>query len=118
MKILHKYEDGTLKVAYKNGEISLLPPVSTLDVKIMVMRGDDIFTIPIAGGVPVKIENEEDAKWIRVAGITEKELIHKVIINTGLTTAHSLGEGAINRFIGLLRPLYFLFGKKEKPEKT
>lgn len=104
MKILHKYEDGTLKIAYSNGEIGLLPPVEMIDTKIMVIKGDNTYSVTLAG-IPSEIEGIEDARWLRICGTHYSEILFKVIVNAGMVVAKALGPSAFFHFTKCIIPI-------------
>ncbi len=116
MKILHKYEDGTLKVVLDNGEITLISPIQDIEIKILVKKGDTLISVPIAGGLPTEIKCESDAEWMKLSATTDKmELIYKAMGNAGLIVARALENNKIT--YDLLSRLSdireILFGKKE-----
>lgn len=104
MKVLHKYDDGTLKIAYLNGEIGLLPPVQMIDAKILVIKGDSTYSITLAG-IPTEIEGAEDARWSRICGFHFSEILFKVIVNAGMVVAKALGPEAFTHFARCILPI-------------
>ena len=121
MKILHRYEDGTLKVVYQNGKVGLYKPsgdkpkvnsdVKDVELKILMRVDGKIYTIPISGGLPA--ETDQSA-WIRISGSTYSELIYKVIVNAGMLCGHALGHSAQHYFISNIFAIKeALFGKEE-----
>lgn len=104
MKILHKYEDGTLKIAYLNGEIGLLPPVQMLDVKMLIIKGDNTYSITI-GGIPTEIAGIDDAFWIRICGYHFSEILFKIIVNAGMIAAKAMGPEAFAHFAKCIIPI-------------
>lgn len=113
MKILHKYGDGTMKVAYKDGQIGLLPPIEMIDVKMMVIKGDNTYSTTLAGQASV-IEGQEDARWIRVCGTHYSELIFKIVINAGKVCAKAFGDEAFEHFSRCILPIREIICKNEK----
>jgi hypothetical protein len=95
VKRLHHYEDGTLKVVYDNGTVDLMfSGVKDIETKFLVKVDGKIFTIPIAGGIPVRIDSEADARWVRLSGSSAGELIYKAIVNSGMTVARTISDRA------------------------
>ena len=104
MKILHTYDDGTVKIAYSNGEIGLLPPIQMIDAKLMVIKGDNTYSITVAG-VPAEIKGSDDAHWIRLCGTHFSEILFKVIVNAGMIVAKALGPEAFQHFAKCILPI-------------
>lgn len=113
MKILHRYPDGTIKIAYSNGEIGLLPPIQMIDTKIMVIKGDSTYSITLAG-LPTEVEGTDDARWLRVCGTHYSEILFKVIVNAGMIVAKALGPEAVAHFSKCIVPIREIIVKKEK----
>ena len=120
MKILHTYEDGTTKVLYNDGSISLMPPSTDIEIKILVRQGDKLVSMPVAGGLPTEIESEEDAKWTTLSATTNQmELIYKAMVNAGMAVARFLGnEKTTYNLLGNLAGIRaILWPDKEKEKK-
>ena len=112
MKIIHKYEDGTLKVFYHNGHIGLLPPVQIVDAKILVTKGDSTYSTIVAG-FPAEIQSQEDAHWARLSGTHYSEILFKIIVNAGMVCAKALGPEAFQHFGKCLPAIREILCKKE-----
>lgn len=104
MKILHRYDDGTVKIAYSNGEIGLLPPVQMIDAKLIVIKGNSTYSTTL-DGIPMEIEGCDDASWVRLCGIHFSEIIFKVMVNAGMITAKAMGPEAFQHFARCMTPI-------------
>ena len=122
-KVLHTYEDGTLKVFYSSGRVGLYKPscgkpvdnpnVKDIELKILVKVDGKVYSFLSAGGIPIAME-EADAKWFTISGSTHGELIYKVLINSAMICARALGTAAQYYFLSCIMPIRAIFDPSVK----
>jgi hypothetical protein len=118
MKILHTYEDGTLKVKLDSGAICLQKPTKDIEMKILVKVDGATYSIPLVGGLPAEIEHEDQAPWIKLSGTNLAELLYKAMANCGMTVTRAFKDASVSyNFLSSLKAIKDVLFENEKPAK-